>query len=140
MADRTAWLQPQGGATGFGRTMKCFGNDVALLTTDLAVSRTVGLFTVPAGFVLTSLSVVVPDLDTGGSPALTFAIGDTGDTDRYIATGATTGQAGGTNTTLASTGLNYEFTVETEIVWTTVVAAATAAAGTIKPRFFGYVK
>lgn len=139
MADRNAFSQPQGGPQGFARTMKCFGDDVALLTTDLALNRTTGIFVVPKGFVLTSLSVVVPDLDTNGAPALVFAIGDAADDDRFI-TAATTGQAGGTNTTLASTGLNYEFTEDTLIVFKATTAAATAAAGTIKPRFFGYMK
>jgi hypothetical protein len=119
--------------------MKCFGADVPLVTGDLALNKTVGLFVVPAGFVLTSLSVVVPDLDSGGSAALVFAIGDAGDDDRFI-TGATTGQAGGTNATVAATGLNYEFTADTEIVWKATTAADTPAAGTIKPRFFGYMK
>lgn len=139
MADRTAYSQPQVGNQGFARTMKCLGSDTALVTGDLALNKTVGLFVVPKGFVLTSLSVVVPDLDSGGAAALVFAIGDAVDDDRFI-TGATTGQAGGTNTTLAATGLNYEFTADTEIVWKTTTASATAAAGTIKPRFFGYMK
>lgn len=138
MADRNAYRQPQTGGQGFARTMKCIGSDVALVTGDLALNKTVGLFVVPKGFVLTSLSVVVPDLDTG-TPALVFAIGDAVDDDRFI-TGATTAQAGGTNTTLAASGLNYEFTEDTEIVWKTTTAAATAAAGTVKPRFFGYMK
>jgi len=139
MADRNAYTQPQVGPQGFGRTMKCLGSDVALLTTDLALNRTTGLFIVPKGFVLTSLSVVVPDLDTNGAPALVFALGDAADDDRFI-TAATTGQAGGTNTTLAATGLNYEFTDDTEVFFKATTAAATAAAGTIKPRFFGYMK
>ncbi|MDC9825672.1 hypothetical protein PRN20_18210 [Devosia sp. ZB163] len=138
MADRKAYRQPQAGPQGFARTAKVFGDDIALVAADLALNKTVGLFVVPKGFVLTSLSVVVPDLDTG-TPALVFAIGDAVDDDRFI-TGATTGQAGGTNTTLAASGLNYEFTEDTEIVWKTTTAAATAAAGTIKPRFFGYMK
>lgn len=138
MVDRRAYSQPQGGAYGFARTMKCFGSDVAMLTTDLALNKTVGLFTVPKGFVLTSISVTADDLDTG-SAALTFDIGDTGDADRFVAA-STTAQAGGTTTTLASTGLNYEFAADTEIIWTTHAAAATAAAGNVKVRFFGYTK
>lgn len=140
MADRNAYSQPQVGNQGFARTMKCLGADVALAAADLALNKTVGLFVVPRGFVLTGLSLVVPDLDSNGSPLVTFAIGDAADDDRFIATGATTGQAGGTNTTLAATGLNYEFTADTEIVWKTSAAAATAVAGTIQPRFFGYMK
>lgn len=140
MSDRSAITQPQAGPMGFARTMKCFGNDIALTTTDLGAGKTVDLFVIPKGFVLTSLSVVVPDMDSNGSPALTFGIGDSGDDDRFIAAGATTGQAGGTNTSLASTGLNYEFTDDTIITWKTGTASATAVAGTIKPRFFGYMK
>lgn len=140
MADRVGYKQPQSGARGFARTMKCFGADIDLVAGDLALNKTVDIMVIPKGFVLTSLSVVVPDMDSNGSPTLTFAIGDATDDDRYIATGATTGQAGGTNTTLASTGLNYEFTDDTVITWKTSAAAATAVAGTIKPRFFGYIK
>lgn len=139
MADRNAYTQPQVGNQGFARTMKCLGDNVALVAADLALNKTVGLFVAPKGFVLTSVSVVVPDLDTNGSAAIVFAIGDAVDDDRFIS-GATTAQAGGTNTTLAAAGLNYEFTADTEIVWKTTTAAATAAAGTIAPRFFGYMK
>lgn len=139
MALRNAYTQPQVGNQGFSRTMKCLGSDVALVAADLALNATVGLFVVPKGFVLTSLSVVVPDMDTNGSPTLVFSIGDAASAPRFIAT-ATTAQAGGTNVTLAAAGLNYEFTADTEIVWTTTTASATAAAGTISPRFFGYIK
>jgi hypothetical protein len=139
MATRNAYKQPQTGGQGFARTMKCLGDDVALVAGDLAVGISTALFVAPKGFVLTSLSVVVPDMDSNGSPALVFDIGDAGAQARFIS-GATTGQAGGTNTTLAAAGLNYEFTADTEIVWTTTTAAATAVAGTIKPRFFGYMK
>ncbi len=139
MALRNAYTQPQVGNQGFSRTMKCLGADVALVAADLALNATVALFVVPKGFVLTSLSVVVPDMDTNGSPTLAFSIGDAASAARFIAT-ATTGQAGGTNTTLVAAGLNYEFTADTEIVWTTTTASATAAAGTIQPRFFGYIK
>lgn len=139
MPDRNAFRQPQISGQGFARTMKVLGSDANLVAGDLALNKTVGLFVIPKGFVLTGVSVVVPDLDTNGSPTITFAIGDTADDDRFISA-ATTGQAGGTNTTLAATGLNYEFTEDTLIVWTTKTASATAAAGTIKPRFFGYMK
>ena len=140
MADRNAYTQPQSGLLGEAGTMKRFGcPSTALATTDLALNKTVALFKVPRGFVLTSLSATVSDMDTSGSPALVFHIGDASDNDRFIAS-ATTGQAGGTNTTLASTGLRYEFTDETEIVWTTATAAATAAAGTVTVDFIGYAK
>lgn len=140
MADRAAYTQPQVGNQGFAGTMKRYGcSAVALATTDLDLDSTVALFKVPKGFVLTSLSMTVTDMDTNGAPALVIALGDSVDDDRFI-TGATTGQAGGTNTTLAAAGVRYEFTAETEIVFKATTAAATAAAGTITVDFFGYIK
>lgn len=141
MGDRDVYRQPQVGNQGFAGTMKRYGTNgaAAILTTDLALNRTVGLCRVPRGFVLTSISVTVTDLDTGGSPAIAFHIGDAADPDRIISA-ATTAQAGGTNTTLASTGVRYEFPDETEILWTTSTAAATAAAGTVTVDLFGYIR
>lgn len=139
MADRSAYRQPQAGSQGFARTMKAFGGQAALVAGDLALNKTVALFVVPKGFVLTGVAVTVPDMDTNGSPTLVFAIGDAAVADRFI-TGATTGQAGGTNTTLAATGLNYEFTADTEIVWKTTTASATAAGGTVAAYLFGFIK
>lgn len=140
MADRNSYTQPQAGLLGEAGTMKRFGCSATVIaTTDLTLNKTIGIFKVPKGFVLTSLSVTVSDMDTNGSPALVFNIGDSGDADRFIAS-ATTAQAGGTNTTLASTGVRYEFTDETEIVWTTATASATAAAGTLSVDFFGYAR
>lgn len=141
MADRNVYTQPQVGALGFGGTMKRFGTNgaVALATTDLTLNKTVGLFVVPKGFVLTSLSVTVTDMDTNGTPTIAFQIGDNSVADRFVAA-ATTAQAGGTNTTLNSTGVRYAFTDDTEIVWKTSTAAATAAAGTVTVDFFGYIK
>lgn len=139
MPDRRGYRQPQVGAQGFARTMKALGGPVSLVATDLAVNKTVGLFVVPKGFVLTSLSVTATDMDTNGTAALVFSIGDAGDPDRFVDS-ANTAQAGGTTTTLAAAGAGYEFTEDTEIVWVTEVAAATAAAGTVSATFFGYVK
>lgn len=139
MPDRRAYTQPQQGQQGFAATMKRYGcSAIALATTDLTLNATVGLFKVPVGFVLTSLSVTVTDMDTNVSPALVFAIGDSVDDDRFV-TGATTAQAGGTTTTLAAAGIRYAFTAETEIVFKATTAAATAAAGTITVDFFGYI-
>lgn len=139
MADRNAYGQPQVGSAGFARTMKCLGSPVTLVAGDLALNKTTALFVVPKGFVLTSISVVVPKVDSNAAPAVTFTIGDAGDAARFVAS-STAGQAGSTVTTLAAGGLNYEFKADTEIVWTTTVAAATAAPGTVVPYFFGFAK
>jgi len=103
------------------------------------LNRTTALFVVPKGFVLMSHSATITDVDTNGSPAILITIGDAGDNDRFLAS-SNIGQAGGTSTTLASTGLYYEFTADTEIVLTVATAAATAAAGTLTYYMTGFMK
>lgn len=139
MGDRNAYVQPQVGSQGFARTMKAFGGAVSLLTTDLALNRTTGLFTVPRGFVVTGIDVTITDVDTNGTPLVQFSIGDSGSAARLFAA-STLGQAGGTSATLAAAGKFYEFPAETEIIMTCTAAAATAAAGTLTVLLFGYIR
>lgn len=139
MADRNAYSQPQVGNAGFARTMKCLGGPIAVVAADLVASRTTGLLVVPKGFVLTSIDVTATDLDTNGTPTITFTIGDVGDDDRILAS-STIAQAGGNSTTLAATGKFYEFTQDTEIFMKIGTGAATAAAGTVTTYLFGFMK
>lgn len=139
MADRNAYGQPQVGGQGFARTMKTLGGALAILATDLALNRTTALFVVPKGFVATGVYLAATDMDTNGSPTIALKLGDAGDDDRFVAA-STIAQAGGSTTTLASTGLYYEFTQDTEIVLTASTAAATAVAGTVTAYLTGFMK
>lgn len=139
MADRNAYTQPQVGPQGFSRTVKTLGGATALVTTDLAAARTTGLFVVPKGFVATGVYLALTDVDTNGVPTITVTLGDESDDDRYV-TSSTIGQAGGSTTTLASTGLYYEFTADTEVFLKVGTAAATAAAGTATAYLTGFIK
>jgi hypothetical protein len=139
MADRNAYVQPQVGNQGFSRTMKTLGGRVSLLTTDLAVGKTTAAFVVPKGFVVTGIIAVSTDLDSNGSPTLTLSVGDAASGVRYLSA-STIGQAGTSTQTLASTGLLYENTADTEIVITATAAAATAVAGTIDLYLSGFMK
>jgi hypothetical protein len=142
MADRQAYSTSNPPTTGYGeaRTIKALGGATALVTGDLALNKTVALFRVPAGFTVTGLKVLATDMDTGGSPALVLAIGDSGDDDRLL-TASNIGQAGTSNLSalVAATGLLYQYTAETEIVLKATTAAATAAAGTITVALEGYM-
>lgn len=142
MADRQAYATSNPPTTGYGeaRTLKALGGTVSLLTTDLALNRTVALFKVPAGFTVTDLRVLTTDMDTGGSPALTFSIGDSASQARLMAA-SNIAQTGTSNLAalVASTGLLYQYTAETEIWFTCTAAAATAAAGTITVALIGYM-
>jgi len=139
MADRNAYsaTTPTLGA-GEARKLHAIGGSVAIVTADLAINKTVALFKVPAGFTVVGHEGHVTDMDSNGSPALVFTIGDATDPDRLLTT-STAAQAGGAVAAMApTTGLGYRFTEETEIVWTTTTAAATAAAGTVKYFVIGY--
>src|SRR5262245_28928798 len=114
MAPRIGYRQPVAGGQGFARTKKVFGGpNVTLVAADVALNGAVALARVPKGFVLQSYSLVVGDCDTGTT--LMLKVGDAGDDDR-IAVAANTGQAGGTLTTLAATGLLYQYPDDTDIV------------------------
>lgn len=139
MADRNAYGQPQIGNQGFARTVKTLGGAFPVLTTDLALNRTTGLFVVPRGFVCTGIYLALTDVDTNGVPTVSVTLGDAGDDDRFVAA-SNIGQAGGSTTTLAATGLYYEFTADTEVFLKATTAAATAAAGTVTAYMTGFIK
>lgn len=131
MADRTAYVAgtPVLGQ-GNARKSHVIGGQVALVAGDLALNKTTALFKAPAGFTVTDIVGKVDDLDTNGVPTLQFTIGDAGNAARFLAA-STAGQAGGALGSIATAGLGYRFTADTEIVLTATAAAATAAAGNI---------
>ena len=60
----------------------------------LALNDIIKLAPIPAGCVIDDWFIDVPDCDTGGSPAITMSVGDSGSATRFSAA-LTTGQAGG---------------------------------------------
>lgn len=140
MPTRIAYTQPQVGAAGFARTVKILGpvGGVAITTADNVTNNLVSVMRVPKGFVLTGVYLALTDIDTNGSPAVLVTLGDTGDDDRIVAS-SNIGQAGGSTTTLASTGLYYEFTADTDINLKIATQSATAAAGTITCYLTGFI-
>lgn len=138
MATRVDYHQPQAGGAGYARTAKTFGRRVTMKTTDLALNAVVAAFKVPAGFTVTGIIAVATDMDTNGSPTLALSVGDSGSATRHLSS-STIGQAGTSTQTLASTGLLYQYTAESEILITASTAAATAAAGTIDLYLTGFM-
>lgn len=111
--------------------------DIAVKAADLAINNLVKLVRMPKGFVVTGVAMMASDLDTNGTPALTMALGDAGDDDRFIAA-SNIGQAGGTTTTLAAAGTFYKFPADTDVFIKFPAAAATGADGTVRAVFIGY--
>lgn len=138
MADRIAYAQPQAGGQGFARTMKTFGGSVAILATDEVTGNTVRLMKVPRGFVVTGVYLALTDIDTNGTPTVAVTLGDAASAARLVAS-SSIGQAGGSTTTLAATGLYYQFTDDTDIVLTFGTGSATAVAGTATCYLTGFM-
>src|SRR5688500_15514703 len=78
---------------GCGNDLKAVTGSYAI-TAALVVDDIIQMVRVPAGATVLDVLMKVPDLDTGGSPAITLDVGYGGDDDYWIAA-ATTGQAGG---------------------------------------------
>jgi hypothetical protein len=138
MATRQDYVQPQAGGQGFARTNKTFGRRVTLLAADLVAANVVAAFKVPAGFTVTGIIAVATDMDSNGSPTLALSVGDSGSSVRHLSS-STIGQAGTTTQTLATTGLLYQHTAETEILVTVTTGSATAVAGTLDLYLVGFM-
>jgi hypothetical protein len=140
MGDRNIYPLNTAGRGSEAGTRKVLAvRNAPTLAADVALNRTVGLLVAPAGFVVTGFTFTISDVDTGGSPTHAFSIGVVG-TPALIAAIATTGQAGGTLTTLAAAGNRFKFGADTEIIMTSTTGAATAAAGTVSFELEGYME
>lgn len=134
MAYRRDWIQPQVGPMGFAGTQKAIGRVVTITATDNTTANTIGAFKVPAGFTVTGIIAVPTDMDS--STNMTISVGDAASGVRYLSA-STMGQAATTTTTLASTGLLFLNTVDTEILVTITVQGT--AAGTIALYLIGFL-
>jgi hypothetical protein len=102
----------------------------SIATTELELDDIVQMVKVPAGATVYDVILVSTDVDTNGSPAVKFDVGDGSDDDYYIAA-STVGQAGGVARSAALTAKPKTYTVDDTIDLHVDTAAATAAAGTV---------
>lgn len=108
-------------------------NVITLGTADVNAAGTVVVGYLPANSIVLDAVMTLTDVDTGA--AFVCALGDTGDVDRFI-NGSTVGQSAGTvragnnATSAASFAAHTAYTANTAIIYNTITAAATAAAGT----------
>lgn len=124
-----------------GKAIQMVRFSKALTTAMLAVGIVTKLGELPAGSRIVGGYLEVPDLDSNGSPTLAIDIGyratpTTDDDVDGILDGATTGQAGGLNTTFLTAGVGRQFAYDTDITFTAATGAATAVAGTVDLTLF----
>lgn len=123
---------------GMGGTLKTFRATIPLAAGDLVLNAVHQAMDLPAGFTCLHGAIWATDMDTGGSPALTFNVGDAGDADRFFAA-SNVGQAGTASSAIARTGYGFTTTAKTRVTVTVSAAAATAAAGTLDIVLMGTV-
>lgn len=104
------------------------------VTAALVVNDVIEMVPVPAGAIITGVTLGATDLDTGGSPAIVLDVGDGTTVDRLIAA-ATVGQAGGSTSTLPAGAFGYTYAAADTINVKVKTAPATGAtSGTISLR------
>jgi hypothetical protein len=123
---------------GYAGTLKVIDSgDVAVATGDIDNDDLVTVFRAAKGFTVIGAILEATDLDTNVAPAISLALGDAGDDDRFI-TGATIGRTGGVGDSIATTGCGYTFPADTDVQVKVTAGAATAAAGTIRAILIGF--
>lgn len=108
--------------------------DVAIIAVTTAMidntNDSVGLMYLPAGAVVLGATLSSSDLDTNGTPTITWNVGDTGSNTRFFSA-STVSQAGTLSTAIAQGGHLYKFTARTQIRAYVNAVSATGAAGTL---------
>lgn len=95
----------------------------------LQANDIVQLFRVPQGARIRNAMVVAQKLDSGGTPAFSFQIGDAAGANHIFGT-QTIGQAGGTTElAIGAAPKGYQFPTDDVVYLTVIAAAATQAAG-----------
>jgi hypothetical protein len=123
---------------GMGGNLKAFRATIALAAGDLTLNAVHGALDLPAGFTCHHGTIWATDMDTAGSPALAFHVGDAGDVDRFFAA-SNVGQAGTASNAMARTGYGFTTTAKTRVNVTVSTAAGTGAAGTLDVVLMGTV-
>jgi len=139
MANRQAYSSNTpvpGNASGY-RSLVAIGGAVAIVAGDLALNATTALFKAPANFTVVDMIGKVTDMDTNGAPALVIDVGISGTPGLFIS-GSTVAQAAAALPAIATTGVGYRFTADTDVEMKATTAAATAAAGTLTLYLIGY--
>lgn len=123
---------------GMGGTLKTFRATIALATGDLALNQVHQAMDLPPGFTCTHGVIWATDMDTNGTPLLSFNVGDAGAAARFFAASAV-GRDGSASQVLARTAYGFTTTAKTRVTVTVSAAAATAAAGTLDIVLMGTV-
>lgn len=128
--EKTPPVYPVSGVGSGGRISKNARGEYTILAA-LALNDTIQMFDLPKNARVMGGYLKSDDLDTNGSPAITLDVGIAGNAQLFWAA-STVAQAGGTDTTMATTGRDYYVTAKTPVFVTVHAAPATGTTtGTI---------
>jgi hypothetical protein len=123
---QVAGRYPVSGVGMGGRVSKHERGSFAL-TAALAINDTIALFSLPPRARVTGGFIKSDDLDSNGSPTITYNVGITGTANLFWAA-STAGQAGTVDRNMAATGMDYITTAKTPVFLTVLAGPATAVA------------
>lgn len=140
---QTGLATSNAGFTGPGGGVVYVREAVYTLTAALVAADVIQMIPVAPGERVVDLHLITEDLDTNGTPTITFDVGDGDDVDRYI-DGTTAPQTGGiaeygsgVASDAAAIAINKLYTAADTIDIVVASAVATGAAtGTIRLRAF----
>lgn len=105
-------------------------------TAALTTADVLNAFVLPKGFRVMYALLESTDVDTNGSPTITFNVGDAGSATRYFSA-STVGQAGTSAAATATTGLGFINTADTLVTIVPQANAATGVAGVVQLMMIG---
>lgn len=101
------------------------------VTTALALNDTLNFGALPLNAVIEDMFSIADQLDSNGSPTLTFSIGDTSSTTRYMSAVAH-GRVADSRIQMKQSAMGYQITSTTnQLLGTCTAAGATKVAGNI---------
>ncbi len=134
MGDRNIYQLNNQGGSGMRTVLGV--RFATLIPSDLVIGRSVGLYLLPAGFVITGQTTTISDIDAGG-PTHQFTIGTALNNSFFVGT-QSLGGTGGTVSTIAAAARFFRTTEPLEINFYTTASATTPVAGTITHLIEGY--
>lgn len=102
-----------------------------VLTTALALNDVLNFFYLPKDAVVEDMELIGDQLDSNGSPLLTFDIGDAASATRYFSASASGNAAAGFRNKMLQTAMGFQQTDRTLIVGAVHAAGATKVAGNL---------
>lgn len=124
---------------GFANNMQVLLDSTVTIGAAVTTADVIQYGYLPPNAVILTCLLVNSDMDSGGSPSLTWDVGITGTAQLFFAA-STGGQTGTPDPTMAPAGRAYKTTAKTLIVGAPHANPATGTSGTSRIVMTGYIQ